>query len=186
MSSLDLIAILALVGYAIYRQTRVAEVTGRARFKLAIIYGIVGLCLGVHLTHDRASLALLAISLLASFGVGLLRGRHTRMWQAADGRIFTKGTTVTVGLFLALVAFKFGLGTLAYLTHIPYESGIGEVLVMVAIMLAVQAELVWRRAQALGAPRPAVEVGASACGASSVPSTYDSADALHTFPRHRP
>jgi hypothetical protein len=48
-----------------------------------------------------------------------------------------------------LVAFKFVLGTVAYLTHTPYESGIGEILLMVGLMLAMQAEITWRRAQAL-------------------------------------
>jgi hypothetical protein len=150
MSMFELIAILALVGYAIYKQTRVSPVTGHARFKLAIIYGIVGICLGVHVAHDGATILLLAVSLVASLVVGLIRGTRTRVWRAADGRVLTQGTVFTVGMFLALVAFKFVLGTIAYLTHTPYESGIGEILLMVGIMLAVQAEIVWRRARALG------------------------------------
>ena len=73
-------------------------------------------------------------------------------WGAAwqnDGRIFTRGTSVTIGLFVGLVVLKFALGAFAYLTHTPYESGIGSVLGMVGLMLAVQAELIWRRAGAL-------------------------------------
>ena len=153
MSTIELIAIISLVGFAIYRQTRVNEVTGRSRFKLALICIGAGLLTGVHIAPDRTAYGLLAISLAASFGIGLLRGRHTRMWQT-DGRILTRGTPVTVGLFLGLVAFKFALGTFAYLTHTPYERGIGSVLVMVGIMLAVQAELIWRRAAALRSRDP--------------------------------
>ena len=62
MSPIELIAILALVGYAIYRQTRVSAVTGHARFKLAWIYGIVGVALGLHVSHQPAALGLLVAS----------------------------------------------------------------------------------------------------------------------------
>ncbi|WP_433159452.1 hypothetical protein [Kribbella sp. CA-247076] len=153
MNAVEMIAIIALVGYALYRQTRVNEVTGRGRFKLAVIYTAAGVLSGVHVAHNRTAYGLLAVSLVASLVTGLLRGRRTRMW-AADGRIYTRGTVATVGLFLGLVAFKFALGTFAYLTHTPYESGIGSVLVMVGVMLAVQAELIWRRAGALRTPAP--------------------------------
>ena len=148
MSPLELIAIIALVGYAIYRQTRTNRITGHSRFKLAIIYTAVGLVLGVHIAHDVVAYGLLAIGLIASLLVGLARGRLTRMWTEG-GAVFTRGTPLTIGLFLGLVAFKFALGTVAYLTHTPYESGIGSVLVMAAAMLAVQAELIRRRAQTM-------------------------------------
>ncbi len=151
MSTYELIAILALVGYAVYKQTRVNEITGHNRFKLAVIYGVVGILVGVHVPHHGAALGLIGVSLAASLAIGWVRGRCTRVWLAQDGRIYSQGTVLTVGLFLGLVAFKFGLGTLAYLTHTPYESGIGEILLMIGIMLAGQAEITWRRAQALGA-----------------------------------
>jgi hypothetical protein len=150
MSAIEPIAIIALIGYALYRQTRVNEVTGRGRFELAAIYTAAGVLSGVHVAHNRTAYGLLAVGLAASLVTGLLRGRRTRMWQA-DGRIYTQGTVVTVGLFLGLVTFKFVLGTFAYLTHTPYESGIGSVLLMVGVMIAVQAELIWRRAGALRA-----------------------------------
>lgn len=146
MTTFELIAIIVLVGYAIYRQTRTNEITGHDRFKLAIIYGIVGVCLGIHFPHTPLALGLIGLSILAGVVVGLVRGKYTRMWQE-DGRIYTRGTALTVGLFLALIAFKFGLGTVAYLTHTPYDASVGEVLVMIAAMLAVQAQLIWTRAQ---------------------------------------
>ena len=42
----ELLMILALTGYAVYQQTRRHEVVGRTRFKLAIIYLIIGLVSG--------------------------------------------------------------------------------------------------------------------------------------------
>jgi hypothetical protein len=146
MTLTELVAILALVGYAIYRQTRTTEITGRGRFKLAVIYSIVGICVGVQLPHSDAGIALFGAGILAGVAVGLLRGKLTHMWNES-GRIYSRGTALTIGLFLGLVAFKFGLGTIAYLTHTSYTSGIGEVMLMVGIMLAVQAQLIWFRAQ---------------------------------------
>ena len=51
-----------------------------------------------------------------------------------------------MALFVGLVATKFALGTLAYFWHVDDGAGLGEVLVMIAVMIAVQAELVSRRA----------------------------------------
>ncbi|MGX7681500.1 DUF1453 domain-containing protein [Jatrophihabitans sp. DSM 45814] len=154
MSVYELIAILALTGYAVYKQTRTHEITGHNRFKLAAIYVVVGIVLGVHVAHTPASLVLLAVSLLASLAVGLIRGRHSRMWLDATGRVFSRGTAFTVGIFLALIAFKFLLGTFAYFEHISYSGGMGEILLMIGVMVGVQAEIIWRRAQALGANTP--------------------------------
>jgi hypothetical protein len=42
----ELILILALVGYSIWRQTQKHEVIGNSRFKLAIIYALIGVLIG--------------------------------------------------------------------------------------------------------------------------------------------
>ena len=151
MPMYELIIILALTGYAVYRQTRTHEVTAQGRFRLALIYAVVGVSIGFHFDHTAASLGLLAISLLASLLVGLVRGTRTLVWRADDGRILSRGTVLTVGLFLALIAFKFALGTAAYFAHIPYGNDLGEILLMIGVMVAGQAEITWRRAQRLGA-----------------------------------
>jgi len=152
MSPLEILAIVGLVGYAIYKQTHVSEVRGKGRFKLAIIYAIVGIVVGGFAApHGVAAAVIIAAGLALSVVVGLARGRLTRMWVAADGRVMRQGTVLTVTLFLALIAAKFALGTIAYLDHVSDGAGFGEVMIMIAIMVAVQAELVWRRAQALTA-----------------------------------
>jgi hypothetical protein len=152
MTTYDIIAILALTGYAVYRQTRVNQVRGAGRFKLALIYGIVGICVGgFNWPSGAAGIGLVLISLALSAVVGLWRGKLTRMWVGDDGQIMTQGTVVTVGLFLGMIVVKFGIGAWASIAHIDNGEGFGEVLVMIAIMVAIQAELVWRRAQKLAA-----------------------------------
>jgi len=158
MSPLAIVALLALTGYAIYRQSQRHEVAARGRFTMAIIYAVAGLVVGGFSQPESvAEWALLVISIALSVGVGLARGRLTRMWteDRPDGRhVIAQGTVVTIGLFVAMVAVKFGLGTWAYFNHVSDDGGFGEILIMIAVMIAFQAELVWRRARALGATVP--------------------------------
>ncbi|MEJ2870596.1 hypothetical protein WCD74_22715 [Actinomycetospora sp. OC33-EN08] len=151
MPASSLLIILALVGYAIYKQSQRHEVVGSSRFKLAIIYGIVGIAIGgYHVPVNGLAWLFLGISIALSVVVGLARGRYTRIWNEG-GRVYAQGTALTIGLFLGMVVVKFGLGTIAYFEGINDSGGIGEVLIMIAVMIAFQAELVWRRAEPLGA-----------------------------------
>jgi hypothetical protein len=156
MLPIQLLAVLTLVGYALYRQSRAKEIANRGRFTLAITYAAIGLALGVHVDRAPLSLALLTVSLLASLGIGVLRGRRTRVWRDEADRVFSRGTVVTIGLFLGLIAFKVMLGSIAYLTHTPYDSGLGGILVLIGAMLAVQAEIIRRRVLELSTPRSPV------------------------------
>jgi hypothetical protein len=155
MSLTEILILVAMIGYAIYRQTQRHEVIGSSRFKLAIIYAVVGLVVGGFSRPDTAAeWGLLAAGLGLSVVVGLTRGRWTRVWaDDASGvrRVYSQGTALTVGLFLGMVAVKFGMGTYAYFNHISDDGGFGEILIMIAVMVAFQAELIWRRACALGA-----------------------------------
>jgi cytochrome c oxidase subunit IV len=155
MDAWSYVLILALVAYAIVRQSRRHEVVGSTRFKLALIYAGIGLVVGgFNLPRAPWSIAFLGISLLLSVVVGVVRGRLTRVWRdPADGRVWTQGTPLTIGLFVGLIAAKFVLGTIAYLRDISDDGGVGEVLLMIALMVVLQAEIVWRRARVLGARR---------------------------------
>lgn len=153
MDAWNYLLILALVVYAIIRQTQKHEVVGRTRFKLAFIYTGVGLIIGgFNLPRTLWPIVFLGISLLLSVVVGVVRGRHTRVWRdESDGRVWAQGTALTIGLFVGLILAKFALGTVAYLRDVRDDGGVGEVLVMIALMVGLQAEIVWRRARPLGA-----------------------------------
>lgn len=147
MSPLEIAAIIALSGWAVYKQTIVTEVSmSRTRFKLAVIYAAAGVIVGGFDTPSGvAGWAMIAAGLSLSCVVGLLRGYRTKLWSA-DGKTWRQGTAFTVVLFVALIAVKFGLGTLAYFWDIDDGAGFGEVLVMIAIMMAVQAQIIYCRA----------------------------------------
>ena len=156
MSPTEIVAILALTGWAIWRQTKVSQLSLDAnRFKMAIIYAVAGLVIGGFDTPSGwAGWALIVVGLALSFVVGLVRGRYTQIWVDDAGVAWSKGTALTVGLFIGLIAVKFGLGVMAAILNIDDGASFGEVLVMIAIMIAVQAEIVHRRALALLASAP--------------------------------
>ena len=121
MSITEILILVAMIGYAIYRQTQRHEVVGSSRFKLAVIYAVVGLVVGGFSRPDSAAeWGLLAASLALSVVVGVARGRLTRVWAdetAGERRVFSQGTAVTVALFLGMVVAKFGLGTYASVSY---------------------------------------------------------------------
>ena len=78
MSIVEILILVAMIGYAIYRQTQQHEVVGSSRFKLAIIYAVVGLAVGGFSRPDTgAEWGLLIAGLALSVVVGLARGRLT-------------------------------------------------------------------------------------------------------------
>jgi hypothetical protein len=148
----ELLWIIGLCGYAVYQQTRKHEIVGNARFRLALIYGVIGLIVGgFNVPTKTLSIVFLLISIVLSLVFGYIRGRLTRVWAEA-GHVYSQGTPLTITLFLVLVASKFVLGAIAYGLDASDDGGIGEVLIMIAVMMAVQAQLIWRRAEPLGAP----------------------------------
>ena len=89
MDPVELVLILALVCYSVYRQTQKSEVVGNARFKLAIVYAVVGLLVGgFRPPIGFWPILVLAISLALSVVVGWLRGRYAMVW-AESGRVYS-------------------------------------------------------------------------------------------------
>jgi len=149
----EILILVAMTGYAIYMQTKRHEVVGDRRFKLAIIYGIIGLAVGgMNLPDQPFEIGFLVVGLLLSIVVGLVRGKYTRVW-ADGGRVYSQGTAFTISLFLLLIATKFAMGTAAYFLGRSDGGGFGEILLMIALMVAFQAQIIWTRGRALGARR---------------------------------
>lgn len=147
MTATQILMLIALTCWSVYKQTIRTEVNGKGRFKMAKIYGIVGLVVGgFYLPTDAIAWATVVLSVGASALVGVMRGNLTRL-TIEDGKVFSQGNALTIGLFLGLVAFKFLLGIWLYFNHPQPHNGFGEIIVLIAIMVAVQAQIVWLRAQ---------------------------------------
>ncbi len=154
MSYYELIIIAILTAFAVYQQTRRHQVVAATRFRLALGYLLTGLVIGgVHLPRTPVALIFLVIGVLLSLIVGIARGRLTRLW-VDGGIVYSQGTRLTVGLFLGLIASKFVLGTIAYLLRASDSGGIGEIVIMLGLMMAIQAELIHRRARLLTGQSP--------------------------------
>jgi type IV secretory pathway TrbD component len=150
MSPIEIIALIVLAAYAVYRQTTVNEVREQGRFKLAAIYGVIGIAVGgFALPHGAVAIGLLGLSIALSAVIGVARGYQTRIWRAEDGRVLARGTVVTIALFVGLIAAKFGIGTYEYLAGVRDSAGFGEVLLMIGVMVAVQAQIIWIRARGM-------------------------------------
>ncbi|MYZ42345.1 DUF1453 family protein [Schauerella aestuarii] len=154
MGNSQIAIIVALCVYALYRQTVRHTIDGHNRYKIAIIYAIVGLVIGgFHAPPTALAWAFLAGGLGLSAIVGYARGRLTRVWQQ-DGQIYAQGTALTITLFVLLIALKFALGTAEYFIGIRMHGSFGEILILIAVMVAFQSHIVWLRAQALQAQHP--------------------------------
>lgn len=164
MTMPQILILAALTLFAVYRQSVRHEINGHTRFKLAMIYAIVGVAAGgFYAPPDALSWLTLSISMLASVVVGVARGKLTHLSLEPDGRIYSQGTALTITLFLLLVGGKFAFGAWQYFNHAHPHGGFGEVLLMIAAMVAMQAQIVWRRAQAMS------HVGAASNVAVSLP-----------------
>jgi hypothetical protein len=153
MSPIQIVILVALCVFAVYRQSRRSEVVGRSRFKLAVIYAGVGIVAGgFQFPASPLAWAILLGGFALSAVIGIARGKLSRVWAETDGTVWTQGTALTIGLFVLLVSSKFAVGTLEYVEHAGNADGggLGEVMLVIALMVALQAEIVWRRAVALG------------------------------------
>jgi hypothetical protein len=146
----QILILAALCIFAVYRQSRRSEVNGASRFKLALIYAAIGIVAGgFHAPSGASSWAFVLCSFALSAVIGVARGKLSRVWVESDGTTWSQGTVLTISLFVLLVGSKFALGALEYIEHAGKTAGgFGEVMLVVALMVAVQSEIIWRRARA--------------------------------------
>lgn len=156
MNLLDGLLILAAIAYSIYRQMKPQPVRGLTMVMPLILigYGVYTAFLAPNPTglvdtrHLVASLLLLVVGLLVEAGLGVLRGLSVRTWRAADGTVWRKGTVVTLGLWLALIAVRVGFVVAgSFLLHT--EEPMAAILVGVGVTLLTQNAVTTMRASRL-------------------------------------
>ncbi len=141
------IALAIILPWSIWRQMHAHEVTRQSLIKLPMIFLGIGVLaqIGSPIPTGHAATIALVISVAASILLGIRRGAAMPVWRAADGSWISQGNRTTIGLWVALIAFKFALGTFGSATGLfPVETA-GEVFMTLGVSFAVQSLVVSRR-----------------------------------------
>jgi hypothetical protein len=142
-----LLVLLVLLPWSIWRQMHAHAITRESLIKLPLIFAAVGVAgLGTRdIPTDAAAVGYLALSLALSLFFGVWRGNRISIWRDKAGDWISQGNRLTLTLWVALLATKFGLGTIASITDwFPGEHA-GEVFLFLAFSFLAQNLVVARR-----------------------------------------
>jgi len=158
---MTVLAILLIVlPWSIWRQMHARPVTVEGLIKLPLIFAAVAAVFTLTSKTPEITFEVMAydaVCALLAIGFGAWRGQRVSIWH--DGETpMQRGNRATVMTWVALIALKVALGTVAAVTGwIPAE-GAGSILGFLALTFAIQNLVVARRT--LWAPR--TEIGATA------------------------
>jgi hypothetical protein len=143
---LDLLYLTVIV-FAIYRQFASQQVSRRTLLLMPAL-----LAFGTLQTLGKATLGpvdvlLLAVNATIGLGMGLWRGQTYRLWAAADGSIWQRGTLLTAVNWLVLIGIRVGYGVVAHFGGIANSQMIGEMLASLFLTFAAQSLVIWLRGQ---------------------------------------
>jgi membrane protein CcdC involved in cytochrome C biogenesis len=135
----------AVVVLVIIRRFSSQPVNERRYLILPIILIVIGVRDGKLISgqHATTSAVLLVAEIVVAVAMGLAIGFTTRVWRDDGGRLWSKGTKATAGVFagsLLLRGAMYGIGA-----ALGVHTGTGTILVYVAIWLLAQyVAIVWR------------------------------------------
>ncbi len=135
----NLLLIAAAVVWILARQIQVARVKPLLLVAAPVVLAYFGIrSLPASFWHESANLGLLAVGVAISIGLGLWRGQTIKVWRDADGTWWRQGSWFTLALWGALIVAR-GLlyGVDAAVGH-REASGLGAVLVTLALSFAAQ------------------------------------------------
>lgn len=146
----------AVLGWVMWNQLRVREVTPQ-RVRIAGVLAVVGV-VEVAQAAGAAPVSglgwvLLVVGLVVGAALGLVRAATVDLW-AADGRVLTRGSWGTAGLWLLGIGVHVGLDVLARVVA-PSAATLNSssILLFVAVGLGAQGLVTMRRARSLpGSP----------------------------------
>lgn len=108
----NVLVIVAVVALVLVRQFRTQRLSmDRKWWLLPAILGVLAVKDGtlVDKHHMTGSVALLAVELLVSVGIGVGWAFTTRVWTDDEGATWTKGTAATVGTWVGGVVVRAGI-----------------------------------------------------------------------------
>lgn len=144
------IVLAVILPWSIWRQVHQHSVTRQSLVKLPLLFIGIGAIaqLGTPFPASHAAAIALVISAAVSIILGVWRGAAIPVWRAGDGSWLSQGNRTTIALWVALIAFKFGLGTFGSVTGLFPVETVGEVFVTLGLSFAIQNLIVARRSVA--------------------------------------
>ena len=138
-SAADILLIAAAVVWILAKQIRTEPVKPRLLVLAPLLLAYFGLrSISASLWQNAADLALLALSAAVSAGLGVWRGRTIAVWRDASGVWLRRGSKLTLALWGALFAARGVLYAVDVATGRPEASGVGALLLTLAISFAAQ------------------------------------------------
>jgi uncharacterized membrane protein YsdA (DUF1294 family) len=149
--ALNALIVLAVVVLVIVRRFTRRRLDERRLLILPLVIGGIGIAQGgvIDTHHTALSAGLLVAEIVAALLLGLGLGATMHVWGEADGSLWSRGTWVTFGVFLASIAVRTGLLGVGYAAGV--KPGSGAILISVAAwLLAQNAVISWRSRQLPG------------------------------------
>ena len=133
----DLLLIGAAVVWVLARQVQLARVKPRLLVLAPLVLAFFGIrSLPVSTWRVPADLGLLAVSAALSLGLGVWRGQTITVWRDADGTWWRQGSVLTLVLWGVLIVARGLLYGVGVAVGHREASGLGAVLVTLALSFA--------------------------------------------------
>jgi hypothetical protein len=159
-TAVDVLLIGAAVVWVLVRQIRLARVKPRLLVLAPLVLAYFGIrALPASTWHTGADLGLLAVSAVVSVTLGLWRGQTIKVWREDDGTWSRQGSMRTLALWGALIVARGLLYAVDAAAGHREASGLGAVLVTLALSFAAQNAVIAVRmtvAPALAGGQPAM------------------------------
>jgi len=154
MSAIEIIAVIGIIGYIIFRQVQGEPLRGKRAVVLPAILTVVGYLNlrsggGTHLSH--ADIAWLAAGVAGSVAIGLAFGAITRL-ESRDGYLWAQLPLRGLWLWGALVAWRVVIIVLATGMHAHIAASAATLLLSLGANRLAAAAVIVPRAMAMGVP----------------------------------
>ena len=153
MSVLEIVAVIAIIGYLIGRQLLGEHLRGKRLIALPILLAGIGVSqLAGHGDHpSTADFILIAVGAIVAASIGILQGSRMHL-AARDGTLWGQMPVSSLWLWLALVASRGLIDVVATGTGAHVAAGTAPILLTLGINRLAQAAVVAPRAMAAGIP----------------------------------
>ena len=173
----NLLPIGAAVVWVLARQVQPSRIKPRLLWLAPLILAWFGIrALPISAWHVPADLGLLALSAAISVGLGVWRGQTINVWRDAGGTWWRQGSARTLALWGALIIARGLLYGLDAAAGHREASGLGAILLTLALSFAAQNAITAQRMHAappIAGGQPAEPAGGPGIAVSSRGSAHD-------------